>query len=78
LAHSDFCLSGSLKNHLGANVSLMTKRMKRKCGNGWDKVKILLCCRFWHTGKAMGQVYQCFWRICWETDIFYMFEYHIL
>jgi hypothetical protein len=26
-------------------------------------VKILLCCGFRRTGKAMGQVYQCWWRI---------------
>jgi hypothetical protein len=26
-------------------------------------VKRLLCCGFQHTGIAMGQVYQCWWRI---------------
>jgi hypothetical protein len=29
-------------------------------------VKRLLCCGFRRTDIAMGQVYQCWWRICWE------------
>jgi hypothetical protein len=29
-----------------------------------------LCCEFRRTGKAMGQVYQCWWRICQEINIF--------
>jgi hypothetical protein len=29
-------------------------------------VKRLLCCGFRHTGKAMGQVFQCWCRICRE------------
>jgi hypothetical protein len=30
------------------------------------------------TGKAMGQVYQCWWRICRETNVFFpRFEYHM-
>jgi hypothetical protein len=33
-------------------------------------VKIILCCGFRHTGKAMGQVYQCWWRICIGIDVF--------
>jgi hypothetical protein len=41
-------------------------------------VKILLCCGFRRTGKAMGQVYQCWWRICREiNDFSSRFEYHI-
>jgi hypothetical protein len=24
----------------------------------------------------MGQVYQCWWRICWEINVFSRFEYH--
>jgi hypothetical protein len=31
--------------------------------------KILLCCGFRRTGKAMGQVYQCWWMICLEIKI---------
>jgi hypothetical protein len=39
--------------------------------------KKLLCCWFRRTGKAMGQVYQCWWRICRDINIFFRFEYHI-
>jgi hypothetical protein len=40
-------------------------------------VKRLRCCGFRYTGKAIGQVYQCWWRICWEINVFSMFEYHM-
>jgi hypothetical protein len=39
-------------------------------------VKRLLCCRFRRTVKAVGQVYQCWWRICREKNVFSRFEYH--
>jgi hypothetical protein len=29
-------------------------------------VKRLLCCGFRRTGEEMGQLYQCWWRICRE------------
>jgi hypothetical protein len=31
--------------------------------------KRFLCCGFRRTGKAMGQVYQCWWRICREINV---------
>jgi hypothetical protein len=31
---------------------------------------------FYAAGKAMGQVYQCWWRICQEINAFSRFEYH--
>jgi hypothetical protein len=40
-------------------------------------VKRLLCRGFRRTGKAMGQVYQCWWRIRREINIFHSFEYHM-
>jgi hypothetical protein len=40
-------------------------------------VKRLLCCGFQCTGKAMGQVYECWWRICREINIFSRFEYNM-
>jgi hypothetical protein len=40
-------------------------------------VKRLLCCGFRRTGKAMGQVYQCWWRICREVNIVPRYEYHM-
>jgi hypothetical protein len=33
-------------------------------------VERLLCCGFRRTGKAMGQVYECWWRICREINFF--------
>jgi hypothetical protein len=42
-------------------------------------VKRLVCCGFQRTGKAMGQVYQCWWRICREINVYFpTFEYHTL
>jgi hypothetical protein len=41
------------------------------------RVKRLLCCGFRHTGKAMGQVYQCSWRICREINVLSRFKYHM-
>jgi hypothetical protein len=40
-------------------------------------VKRLLCCGFRRTGKAIGHVYQCWWRICREINVFPTFEYHM-
>jgi hypothetical protein len=34
-------------------------------------VKRLLCFGFLGTGKALGQVYQCRWRICREINVFF-------
>jgi hypothetical protein len=42
-------------------------------------VKRLLCCMFQRTGKAMGQVYQCWWRICREINAFFQVQVsHVL
>jgi hypothetical protein len=42
-------------------------------------VRILHYCGFRRNGKAMGQVYQCWWRICQEIIFFPpRFEYHTL
>jgi hypothetical protein len=40
-------------------------------------VKIHLCCGFRRTGKAIGQVYLCRWRICREIKVFCSLEYHM-
>jgi hypothetical protein len=40
-------------------------------------VKRYLCCGFRRTGKAMGQEYQCWLRICREISIFFRFKYRI-
>jgi hypothetical protein len=35
--------------------------------------KRLLCCGFRRTAKAMRQLYQCWWRICREINVFSTF-----
>jgi hypothetical protein len=40
-------------------------------------VKRLLCWGFWRTGKTIGQVYQCCWRICQDINVLPRFEYHM-
>jgi hypothetical protein len=57
-------------------------RTWRRVWNGGAEVaealdKRLLCCGFRRTGKAMGQVYQFWLRICREINVFSMFEYHV-
>jgi hypothetical protein len=59
-----------------ANILLMTK-LKRSCGSGWDNSQKLLRCGFRRAGKAMGQVYQCWWRMCREINVFSRLEYHM-
>jgi hypothetical protein len=70
LASSDFHLFGPLKDHLVgkcfADDEVTEKTVKR-----------LLCCVFRRTGKAMGRVYQCWWRIFREINVFPRFEYHM-
>jgi cellulose synthase/poly-beta-1,6-N-acetylglucosamine synthase-like glycosyltransferase len=52
---------------------------------GWNRgmevaettIKRLLCCRFWRTDKVMGQMYQCWWRICQDINVFSRFKYHM-
>jgi hypothetical protein len=39
------------------------------CRSGWDNSKKFLYCRFRRTVKAMGQVYECLWRICREIYV---------
>jgi hypothetical protein len=39
--------------------------------------KRFLCCGFRRTGKAMGQVYRCWWRICRDINVLSRFEYHM-
>jgi hypothetical protein len=70
------CLSRKAVHNWAANVSLMMYRLQWRCRSGWDTVKRLLCCGFRRTGKAMGQVYLCWWRICREINVF-RFEYHM-
>jgi hypothetical protein len=41
--------------------------------------KRLLCCGFRNTGKAMEQLYQCWWRICREINVLFQVRiFHVL
>jgi hypothetical protein len=62
-------------SQLSREILWRTKVLKRRCGCGWDNVKRHLCCIFRRTGKAMGQVYPCWWRICREMNVSPRFEY---
>jgi hypothetical protein len=63
------CLSRKAVHNWVANVSEKTKRLKRRWVVIETTVKMLLRCGFRRTGKAIGQVYQCWWRICRETNV---------
>jgi hypothetical protein len=70
-------------------VKLLTTGLQRfrRWRRGWNggaevtetAVERLLCCGFRRTGKTMGQMYQCWWRIRREINVFffYSFEYHM-
>jgi hypothetical protein len=67
LAPSDFHLFGSLKNHLGGrgfgdDEEVETDVQKWRRQQSED---------FCAAGKAMGQVYQCWWTICREINVFF-------
>jgi hypothetical protein len=64
-------------HNLVEKVSLMTNRFEKEVRKLLRTVKRLLCCRFRRTGRAMGQVYHCWRRICREIKVFSSFEYHI-
>jgi hypothetical protein len=59
-----------------ANVSWMTKKLKRRCGIDWDNSQKTSMLRV--TDKAMGKAYQYWRKICEEICFFPpSFEYHI-
>jgi hypothetical protein len=43
----------------------------------WLREQLNTCCWFRHTGKEMGQAYQCWWRICREVNVLSRFEYNM-
>jgi hypothetical protein len=55
---------------------ILSRTFERRRWNGDAEVaektlKRLLCCEFRRSGKAIGQVYQCLWRICREIAVFF-------
>jgi hypothetical protein len=76
--YSGKCLSRKVVHNWVANVSVM-KKLKRRCGSSCDNSQRLICCGVRRTGKAMGQVYQRWWRIRREINVFFFrFEYPVL
>jgi hypothetical protein len=53
------------------HVSLMKKRLSGDAQVAETTVKRLLCCGFQRSRKAIGQFYQCWWRICREIHFFF-------
>jgi hypothetical protein len=76
LAPSDVHLFGPLKRTMVANSSLMVKRLKGGVEMAETNAKKLACSGFRSTGKAMGQRYHCWRRVCREVNVFARFEYH--
>jgi hypothetical protein len=58
----------------GCHVKRFTTGGRRLADD--EEVERPVCCGFRCTGKTMGQVYQCWWRICREI-FFFRFEYHM-
>jgi hypothetical protein len=51
------CLSRKAVHNWVANVSLIMKRLKLRWGSGLNN-------------SLYAEVYQCWWRICWEINVF--------
>jgi hypothetical protein len=69
------CLSRKAVHKSVAKVSLMTKKLKRRCRSVWDNS--LLCCGFRCTDKTMVQVYYYWWRICRDIKFLGGFKYYM-
>jgi hypothetical protein len=70
LAPSDFYLFGPLKYHLGCRRLADDEEVEAEVRKWLRQAKRLPCCGFRRTGKATGQVYQRWWRICREINVF--------
>jgi hypothetical protein len=66
------------KNHLGGKYFTDDEEVEMEVQK-WlrQQSKDLLYCGFQCTGKAMGQVHQCLWRVCRKIIVFSRFEYHM-
>jgi hypothetical protein len=65
-------------------VEKFSQRRLKVADDGWPGVEVAeitvkthLCCGFQCTGKAMGQVYRGWWRICQKINVFSRFKYHM-
>jgi hypothetical protein len=65
--------------HNWVKVSLKTKRLKRRRESDRQQSKDFYAAGFRRTCKAMGHVYQCWWRICREVNtLFQVRKSHVL
>jgi hypothetical protein len=60
---------GPPRNHLGGKGFADEEADNGGAEAAETTVKILQSCGFRRTGNAMGQVYQCWWRICREINV---------
>jgi hypothetical protein len=42
---------------------------KRRCGSGWDNSQKTSMMGIRRTGRKMGRMYQCWWRLCREINV---------
>jgi hypothetical protein len=75
-AYSGKCLSRKAVHNWVVNVSL-TRDLKGGAEVAETTVKRPVRCEFRRSGKARGQVYQCWWKICRELNVFPRFEYRM-
>jgi hypothetical protein len=55
--------------HVGDRRSADDEEVETEMLKRLRTVKRLLCCGFRHTSIVMGQLYQCWWRICRELNV---------
>jgi hypothetical protein len=73
--HCGKCLSGKAVHNLVEKFSQRRSKVADDTRPGAEMiettVKSLLCCEFRRTGKAMGQMYQCWWRLRRKINVFF-------
>jgi hypothetical protein len=72
-APSDFRLLDLLNNHVGGKCFTDDEEVEMEVWKCLSQQLKLLCCGSRLIGRAVGQVYQCQWRICGQTDKFMNF-----
>jgi hypothetical protein len=84
LAPSDFQLFGPLKKRLGGKRFPDDEKVEKKVWKWLRQQSKDFYAAGRHIGKAMGLVYQCWWRICQEINVFpgsnikcFMFYIHL-
>jgi hypothetical protein len=71
LVYGEKCLSRKAVHKWVEKISQGRSKVADDAEVAETTIKRLLCCGFRRTGKAMGQVYQCWWWICREIICFF-------